>query len=56
MGLEVLNGADPQTMAVGTITEGTPVVNTDVLAQFGIELPESYANAEKVTTGGNSEE
>ncbi len=56
MGLEVLNGADPQTMAVGTITEGTPVVNTDVLAQFGIELPESYANAEKVVTGGNSEE
>lgn len=49
MGLDVLNGANTQEMAVGTISEGTPVVNTDVLAQFGIELPEAYANAEKVT-------
>lgn len=55
MALDVLNGKDPQTMAVGTISEGTPVVNTDVLAQFGIELPEAYANAEKVTTGGSAE-
>lgn len=50
MGIEVLNGTDPSTMAVGTISEGTPVVNTDVMAQFGIELPADYANAEKVTT------
>lgn len=49
MGLDVLNGANTQEMAVGTISEGTPVVNTDVLAQFGIEIPEAYANAEKVT-------
>lgn len=49
MGLAVLNGANTQEMAVGTISEGTPVVNTDVLALFGIELPEAYANAEKVT-------
>lgn len=49
MGLDVLNGANTQEMSVGTISEGTPVVNTDVLAQFGIELPEAYANAEKVT-------
>lgn len=48
MGLDVLNGANTQEMAVGTISEGTPVVNTDVLAQFGIELPEAYADAEKV--------
>ena len=37
-------------MPVGTISEGTPVVNTDVMAQFGITLPDSYANADKVTT------
>lgn len=50
MGVEVLGGANPEEMAVGTISEGTPVVNTDVMASFGIELPEAYANAEKVTT------
>lgn len=50
MGIEVLNGANTQEMAVGTISGGTPVVNTDVLAQFGITLPDSYADAEKVTT------
>lgn len=50
MGIDVLNGANPEEMAVGTISEGTPVVNTDVMASFGIELPEAYANAEKVTT------
>lgn len=50
MGIDVLNGAIPEEMAVGTISEGTPVVNTDVMASFGIELPEAYANAEKVTT------
>lgn len=50
MGVEVLKGTDPSTMAVGTISEGTPVVNTDVMAQFGIELPAGYENAEKVTT------
>lgn len=49
MGLDVLNGANTQEMAVGTISDGTAVVNTDVLAQFGIELPEAYADAEKVT-------
>ncbi len=55
MGIAVLNGADPSEMAVGTISEGTPVVNTDVMAQFGIELPEGYENAEKVTTATTEE-
>ena len=50
MGIEVLNGANTQEMAVGTISGGTPVVNTDVMAQFGISLPDSYSDAEKVTT------
>ena len=55
MGVEVLKGTDPSTMAVGTISEGTPVVNTDVMAQFGIELPAGYENAEKVTTATAAE-
>ncbi len=50
MGVEVLNGKKCSEMAVQKISDGTPVVNTDVLAQFGIELPEAYADAEKVTT------
>ncbi len=50
MAVEVLNGTDPATMAVGQITEGTPVVNTDVLKSFEIALPDEYSGAEKVTT------
>lgn len=50
MGIEVLDGKNPAEMPVGRISEGTPVVNTDVLAQFGITLPESLADAEQVTT------
>lgn len=50
MGVEVLNGAKCEEMAVGKISEGTPVVNTEVLEQFSITLPDSLADAEKVET------
>ena len=50
IGVKVLEDAKAEEMPVGTISEGTPVVNTDVMAQFGITLPDSYANADKVTT------
>lgn len=50
IGVKVLNGAKAEEMPVGTISDGTPVVNTDVMAQFGIELPAGYENADKVTT------
>lgn len=50
MGLDVLGGADIRTMAVKTISDATPVVNTEVLAALGMTMPESYTNAEKVTT------
>lgn len=50
MGIRVLNGEDAGTIAVGQISEGTPVVNTEVMERFNIELPEVYADAEKVTT------
>lgn len=50
MGVEILNGTDPKTMPVGTVSEGTPVINTDVMTKFGFEIPAAYSNAETVTT------
>lgn len=54
MGVEVLGGKKCSEMSVEKISEGTPVVNTDVLDSFGITLPESFADAEKVTTNTES--
>ncbi|MPN64630.1 hypothetical protein SDC9_212406 [bioreactor metagenome] len=51
MALSVLAGEDAAAMAVRQITDATPIVNTDVLAAFGIQLPEAYANASMVKTG-----
>jgi len=51
MALSILSGSDAATMAVRQITEATPIINTDVLAAFNIELPQAYENATKVTTG-----
>lgn len=50
MALDVLNGASASTMAVKTITDAVPVVNSDVLASFAMTLPEAYAKATLVTT------
>ncbi|MBQ8497838.1 MAG: ABC transporter substrate-binding protein [Clostridia bacterium] len=51
MAIDVLNGEDASKMAVKTISDATPVVNTDVLEALGLTLPEAYENtAEKVTT------
>ncbi len=50
MAADALDGAALADMAVKTISDATPVINTDVLDFFDISLPESYANAETVTT------
>ncbi|MBQ8835981.1 MAG: ABC transporter substrate-binding protein [Clostridia bacterium] len=50
MAADALEGADLATMAVKTISDATPVVNTDVLAAFNITMPAAYANATTVTT------
>jgi len=50
MALDVLNGASAASMAVKTITDAVPVVNTDVLATFGYTLPAAYQNATMLTT------
>lgn len=55
MGVKVLDGTKCSEMAVGKISEGTPVVNTEVLEAFGITLPESLADAEKVVTNKEAE-
>lgn len=50
MAVEVLEGADISEMSVRTISEATPVINTDVMAALNIEMPAEYADAETVTT------
>ncbi len=50
MGADVLGGKDATTMAVKTITDATPVVNTDVLKTLGMKMPKNYSNAQTVTT------
>ncbi len=50
MVLDVINGQDASQMAVKTITDATPVVNTQVLEDLGMIMPESYKNAETVVT------
>lgn len=50
MAVRALNGEKLATMSVETTSEGTPVVNEEVLASFNFALPEGYDNIEKVTT------
>lgn len=50
MAADALGGASLSDMAVKTISDATPVVNTEVLDSFDMELPEGYDSIEKVTT------
>lgn len=50
MAADALEGAKLADMAVKTISDATPVVNTDVLASFNMTMPAAYANADTVTT------
>ena len=50
MALDIKNGADASKMAVKTISDAEPVVNTEVLTALSMELPAKYADVEKVTT------
>lgn len=50
MAIEALKGASVAEMPVRTITEATPVVNTEVLAALEMTLPESFSDAATVTT------
>lgn len=48
MGVDVIGGEDITKMAVKTITDATPIVNTDVLETLGMTLPADYTNAQTV--------
>ena len=50
MAVGILNGSDASNMAVETISEATPVINEDVLATLGMELPAAYSSADFVKT------
>lgn len=50
MGLKVMKGTAPGTIAVRTISDATPVINTDVVSALGMKIPENFQNAEFVTT------
>ena len=50
MAVDALEGKKLADMAVKTISDATPVVNTEVLEAFGMALPEGYEGAETVTT------
>lgn len=46
----ILGGDDAAKMAVRTITDAVPVINQEVLAAFGLTLPDAYKDATMVTT------
>lgn len=50
MAIDALEGAKLAEMSVKTISDATPVINTEVAESFGIAIPEAYANAETVVT------
>lgn len=48
MAVSVLKGEDASTMAVKTITEATPVINSSVLKKLGLSAPEGYSEVKTV--------
>ena len=50
LAVKILNGANAAETPVLIVSDSTPVFNTDVAAQLGLEIPEAYADAEMVTT------
>lgn len=48
MAVSVLKGEDASTMAVKTITEATPVINSSVLKKHGLSTPEGYSEVKTV--------
>lgn len=50
MAVSVLNGAKAGETAVVTVDASTPVFNTEVVAELGLTIPDTYKDAETVTT------
>lgn len=50
MAVDVMNGADIKTMSVKTISDATPIINTDVLATLNMSMPQGYPDIATTTT------
>ena len=50
MAVDIIKGADVKTMAVKTISDATPIVNTDVLAALNMTMPQGYTDIATTTT------
>ena len=48
MAVSVLKGEDASTIAVKTVTEATPVINSSVLKKLGLSTPEGYSEVKTV--------
>ncbi len=53
LAISIINGKNAAETPVVVISDSTPVVNTDVLAELNLTLPDEYSDAEKVTTTVN---
>ena len=45
MAAAVLNGEDAASMPVQVISSGSLYVNSEVMSQFGLTIPDAYADA-----------
>lgn len=50
MASKILNGEDASTMPVESISDATPVINTDEISKLGMTIPDKYKDAATVTT------
>lgn len=50
MAADILSGTDISTVSIATIEETSPVINTEVASSLKLEIPDTYKNAEFVTT------
>lgn len=50
LAVSILNGQNAAETPVLVISNSTPVINTDVIAELNLTIPEEYADAETVTT------
>lgn len=50
MAVEIMKGADIKTMAVKTISDATPIINTDALAALNLSMPQGYTDIATTTT------
>lgn len=55
LAISILNGQSAAETPVLVISDSTPVINTDVIAELNLAIPAEYADAETVTTATANE-